>query len=944
MTPSPSDDPARQWARRHTAPDSPCLAAEASDTPLAIWVARAWAVKDDGQAAWTEEPPRTRRCASLLAQLRQRWPNPEIDAAGAWCDGLAALVDGRMDEALARLNDASRALESLGQARRAAQARVPMVIALTMLGRHDDALASGQQTLTQLVAAGDGLAAGKVEMNLGWMLMRRDRYDEAMVHFRGSAVRFARAGDVRHSVMADVGLAGARTWRFEFDEALRLYDRCSMRAAAHGLASIQSGIDTHRGRLELHRGRYEAALRSLGAALRQAEIDGRPHDLAETRRGLANAYLALNLLPEAIRLYGQTIEACVALQAPVERAWAEVQRALALTRSGDLAAAAQGLTEARHLFEAAGNDVGIALTGLRQAALWLHQGEAAPAWRAAQAAATALESAGVIGWQLEAELLAADALARLGRHAEARVIYTRVLEASAALPPLRAACHTGLGELLRTEGDAEAAAAQWRAALHETELQRETLPSDEFRTAFGADKQGPFEQLVMLALEDQGPGAAWRLLRAIEQARAPSLRSALQRRDAPAAIDSAVREQLRWLQAQWQQAITGHDLARAAALDARRRDIEDSALEDLRRAHAAAGMAPQHGAAVWRLPEDEAELRAQVPPGTAIVVCMIVGDRMVACVVTRERVRSVVASAQGLVPRLKQLRFQIDGLRFGAHALKAHSAQMAQRCRAHLQGLHALVWQPLVPLLAGHERVVVVPHRELHYLPFAGLHDGTCSLVERHEISLAPGLSLWLDAAAAPRPWRRVAALGMGGAALPHVEREVRAVAAAFEACEGGSAVMHLEGEATQIALRNALPGADVLHLACHGQFRADSPYFSALHLADGPLTVRDAAGLPLSARLVTLSACETGLSKVAPGDEALGLLRGFLMAGAPRVLATYWTVDDASTAALMSRFYAALLAGAAPSAALRDAQCALMRDHSHPYHWAAFALHERGH
>jgi CHAT domain-containing protein len=154
---------------------------------------------------------------------------------------------------------------------------------------------------------------------------------------------------------------------------------------------------------------------------------------------------------------------------------------------------------------------------------------------------------------------------------------------------------------------------------------------------------------------------------------------------------------------------------------------------------------------------------------------------------------------------------------------------------------------------------------------------------------------------------------------------------------------VHLDAAATQAALRDALAGADVLHLACHGQFRADSPSFSSLHLADGPLTLHDAAGLPLQAQLVTLSACETGLSKVAPGDELLGLVRGFLLGGARRVLATHWTVDDASTAALMAQFYDEVLAGARPATALRRAQQALAQTQPHPYFWAAFALHERG-
>jgi CHAT domain-containing protein len=196
----------------------------------------------------------------------------------------------------------------------------------------------------------------------------------------------------------------------------------------------------------------------------------------------------------------------------------------------------------------------------------------------------------------------------------------------------------------------------------------------------------------------------------------------------------------------------------------------------------------------------------------------------------------------------------------------------------------------------------------------------------------------WGARGAAPARHDRLLALGVGGPTLPHVEAEVQAVARRF----GAGAVLRLGGDATRAALRDAAPAADVVHLACHAQFRADSPYFSALHLADGELTLRDAAALPLVASLVTLSACETGLSRVAPGDELVGLVRGFLLAGASNVLATLWTVDDASTAALMEEFYAGLCAGARPAAALRAAQSACAIAGRHPFYWAAFVLHGR--
>ena len=149
---------------------------------------------------------------------------------------------------------------------------------------------------------------------------------------------------------------------------------------------------------------------------------------------------------------------------------------------------------------------------------------------------------------------------------------------------------------------------------------------------------------------------------------------------------------------------------------------------------------------------------------------------------------------------------------------------------------------------------------------------------------------------------------------------------------------MVLVGEqASRAAVRDQVGDVDVVHLACHGQFRPDNPLFSALRLGDGWLTVRDAYELDLDGKLVTLSACETGASAVAPGDELIGLVRGFFSAGAPSLLVSMWTVDDAATASLMADVYGRLRAGDSPAAALRSAQCRALREHPHPFFWAPF-------
>jgi len=96
---------------------------------------------------------------------------------------------------------------------------------------------------------------------------------------------------------------------------------------------------------------------------------------------------------------------------------------------------------------------------------------------------------------------------------------------------------------------------------------------------------------------------------------------------------------------------------------------------------------------------------------------------------------------------------------------------------------------------------------------------------------------------------------------------------------------------------------------ASHGTLDPDSPLFSAIKLApghgqDGDLTAMEVFSLPLSARLVTLSACQTGLGKLKSGDEIIGFNRAFLAAGAGAILSSLWRVSDVATAVLMKRFY----------------------------------------
>jgi CHAT domain-containing protein len=142
-----------------------------------------------------------------------------------------------------------------------------------------------------------------------------------------------------------------------------------------------------------------------------------------------------------------------------------------------------------------------------------------------------------------------------------------------------------------------------------------------------------------------------------------------------------------------------------------------------------------------------------------------------------------------------------------------------------------------------------------------------------------------------------------------------------------------------------------IVHFATHGLLNSEYPELSGLVLSlvdrngaaqDGFLRMHEIYNLQLPADLIVLSACQTALGKEIRGEGLIGLTRGFMYAGAERVVASLWQVDDLATAELMKRFYRGMLKdGMRPAAALRAAQIEMMKHNrwAGPYFWAAFVI-----
>ncbi|MFF7070751.1 CHAT domain-containing protein [Streptomyces pseudovenezuelae] len=219
----------------------------------------------------------------------------------------------------------------------------------------------------------------------------------------------------------------------------------------------------------------------------------------------------------------------------------------------------------------------------------------------------------------------------------------------------------------------------------------------------------------------------------------------------------------------------------------------------------------------------------------------------------------------------------------------------------------------------GSGPVVVVPPGRLHQVPWALLP----SLRER-VFSVSPSASSWLRAreTAPPPSGRQVLVRGpglaTGGAEVPEL------------AGRNGSATVLEHDEARVPRVLEELDGAALAHIAAHGTFRADSPLFSSLRMADGPLIVHDFERLDRSPYRIILSCCDTARFASVGADELLGLVTALLPLGTAGVVACSAPVNDEAVVPLMLTLHKGLGAGASMAEALRDARAALPGDSVH--------------
>jgi CHAT domain-containing protein/Tfp pilus assembly protein PilF len=823
------------------------------------------------------------------------------------------------------------------------------------LACYDRALPVLHEVIAQGLEGSALLSVGRVYDVLGEPDQARDRYQQALERMRATADRGGEARTLNHLGLLRYVLGDYQEATVHFGQALE-------------------------------------AFRALDDRRWQANV---LHNLGLVYQSLGEPARALSYFEQALRLRREVGDAKG--EAVTLTALGQVNRILGRPREAQ-AFAQQALAIYKSSTDRWGEGVTLAELGRADLAL----GDAASALASFDQAVELLGATGSVAAEADALNSRGDAFSRLGEPGKGLESLRQALELSHAsgYRAGEATAELSLAQAQRRLGAAAEARAHAEAALALVETLRTRIGGPDLRASYSALTHAAYELEIDLLMEAHhaSPAAGFdrKALEATERARARTLLELLAEAgvDIHQGADPGLRERrsslLRRLSAKAERALRQRPATadEKAALE----EDRDAILRDLDVLEAEIReRSPAYAALVQPQPLAVPQIQGLLDADSLLLSYSLGEARSILWAVTAKSVESFELPGRAIL--------EVAARRFHEE-LSVHDSAGRARQTADDEALGRMLLGPVTERLdpLDHRRLIVVPDGALEYVPFGALPEparlGSAdtaprTLLQRHEIVYLPSVSALAIQRQVlerrpPAPKRlivladpvfdpddprltrlastRTKATATRGASksaeagdapiferLPGSRQEAEAIAALVPPAKARVA---LDFDASRAeVLSDRLSAYRIVHFATHGVIDAEHPALSGLALSmvdrtgkpqAGFLHLHDIYNLRLNADLVVLSGCRTALGKEVRGEGLLGLTRGFLYAGAPRVVASLWRVEDQATAALMTRFYRALWQEhLRPAAALRAAQLSLSRERRwrDPYFWAGFVL-----
>jgi CHAT domain-containing protein/Flp pilus assembly protein TadD len=868
-------------------------------------------------------------------------------AAKAW-NALGTAVAGTQPEEARRYFEmALEGWTELGEVAKQAQSLYRLAAVLASLGRKDEALASHKQALARAETSQSLSTAAEAWTGMGALYVARGESQEALNCYT-RALELARNRNPGVVPAILTGLGSLHRRRGEPQEALAKFQQAlDLVKGRNGEPDVRNNM----GPVYLDLGETDKALDEFEKALKSLQSgDGNDRAIVNTLVNIGQVDLKKSQNREALDHF---------------------EEALAISRKAN---------------------------GVREGVVLYYKGIAQLRLRQFSEAVQSLETALALRRQASERLGEAMALLKLGEAYQAQGDLGRAaslmrealkLADEVGAPFTQALGHFTLAQLERERGDLQEALVQIEQAIRFLESVRSELSDDRLRLSFSSSKRSYYDFYVDLLMQldkrSPGQGFAAKALGASEMGRSRSLLDLLAegRLDLTRGIaadlkkkEADVTARLSQIQRQLVDELSKEKGPDVEVLRARLNEVEEERQkieQTIKSEH------PLYATVRYPSPLRLEEIRDRLDGDSALLEYSLGKEGAYLFVVTREGFKAHSLPPPGeIANEVWKVRAEVE---------KPGLLSFAYRKAAYR--LYSMLIAPARTEIAGKRRLLIAPDGALHFLSFEVLLSREASggrdlpyLIRDFSLSYIPSASVlsWLSqqrgpattgteppkqflayadpdygtdalaveagnirgelARGAPESWR-----------LPRLEGTEREVSAIADLYPSSEVKIYRRREANEENVKqNGLLGtAKRIHFATHGVIDLERPEFSGLALTrtddpsdDGFLRVYEIFNLDLSADLVVLSACETGMGKEVSGEGLVGITRAFLYAGAPSVVVSLWRVADAAAPELMLRFYENLDRSHDKAEALRQAKLAVIDaggKYASPYYWAPFVL-----
>jgi CHAT domain-containing protein/Flp pilus assembly protein TadD len=678
-------------------------------------------------------------------------------------------------------------------------------------------------------------------------------------------------------------------------------------------------------------GKYEDAVRNQEKALEDATRFRIAGQIVWATVGMGDIYRELGDFRKAEHYYNQAREA----KDTSLKSSSNIEASLDM-RLGDI-------VSAQEYFTSEGSLTGTGISSLRLAELLLSSRKPDSALLLLNQAASAFRKSKNVQGTANVQLLKGSLMVDRGEN----TIAGRLLDSSRMatdFPETVWQSWYHLGRMFENQGNDEKATEAYRNSISVIEKIRGNLTIDEFKSIYFDSKRQVYDRLINILMKGNKSTEAFQVS---EMARARAFYDIISNKKinfrGSAAEDLMSLEQQKRIEMQKLYKLLQKGYTASASSEGSRgadlRQVRNS-LTQVQSEYAEIMQKlklnnPAYSEMVSAEPVSLKDIQSRIDPESAALEYWVSDKELIIWMITQSRILSKtigITSGQlaSLVERTRQY-IQINS---------------KEEMNPRLRELYSKLIEPFEKELAPFSNLIIIPNQSLHFLPFQALLNKKGEyLVQKQSLVYAPSASLFIVCN------DRIVKAGskfMGMAlsdvmvgsnpGLPGTEAELKKILPLFP-----DNISRIGTESTESFAKKNASNYNFLHFATHGSNNLKQPLYSYLLFPpaddeDGRLSVYEVFEMDLNARLVTLSACETGLGNITRGDELTGLSRAFLFAGSSTVVVSLWPVADYPTAMLMANFYSYLKDNSMQEA-LAMAQRDVIKQYPEPSYWAPFVL-----